>query len=64
MLTNMTGRHFQIYGLENVVGILPLLAHLLSPTNELAILLNPIVSWICAIFLHLSIYVHLGLISA
>lgn len=63
MLTNMTKREFAIVGIENIFGVLPLLVHLCSPTPELAKLLNPLVSYACAIILHLKIYVHLGLLS-
>jgi len=44
MLTNMTKREFGIVGIENIFGVLPLLAHVCSPTPELAKLLNPLVS--------------------
>ena len=63
MHTNMTKREFGIVGIENIFGVLPLVAHVCSPTPELAKLLNPLVSYACALILHLKIYVHFGLIS-
>jgi len=63
MLTNMTKREFAMVGYENIFGVLPLIAHVCSPTPELAKLLNPLVSYACAIILHLKVYVHLGLIA-
>ena len=62
MVTNMTKRPFALFSYEYIFGILPLLAHVLAPTPEMAAFLNPIVSIGCAIFLHISGYTHLGLI--
>jgi len=48
---------------ENILHILPLLAHVLSPTDEIARLANQYVSYGVAIMLHLMIYIHFYLLS-
>jgi len=63
MVANMTNSPFELIGIENFIGIIPIIVHLTSPSKIQKEILEPLATYLCIVALFILFYGHVVLIS-